>query len=82
MSWLPELYIGEIRPWPDAVRVVRGDTEESRRYVPERTAKMLRIPRKDYLEIGHYECGFCHALVSLNEYYCHHCGARLVVDDG
>jgi hypothetical protein len=35
MSWSPELYIGEFRPWPDTVHVVRGKTEEKRRYVSE-----------------------------------------------
>ena len=36
MSWSPELYIGEFRPWPDSVHVVRGKTEETMRYFPER----------------------------------------------
>ena len=35
MSWSPDLFIGEFRPWPDTVHVVRGKTEETRRYVPE-----------------------------------------------
>ena len=35
MSWSPELCIGEFRPWPDTVHVVRGKTEEKRRYVSE-----------------------------------------------
>ena len=35
MSWSIEERIGELRPWPDAVRVVRGKTDETRRYVPE-----------------------------------------------
>lgn len=35
MSWSPELFIGELRPWPDTVHVVRGKTDEMRRYVPE-----------------------------------------------
>ena len=28
MSWTPELYIGELRPWPDAVQVVRDRSGE------------------------------------------------------
>lgn len=32
MSWTPDLYIGELRPWPDAVRVVRGDTDDAMLY--------------------------------------------------
>ena len=35
MSWSPDLFIGEFRPWPDSVYVVRGKTDETRRYVPE-----------------------------------------------
>ena len=35
MSWSPDLFIGEFRPWPDTVHVVRGKTEETRRYVSE-----------------------------------------------
>ena len=33
MSWSPELYIGEMRPWPNSVRVRRGRNGESRDYV-------------------------------------------------
>lgn len=36
MSWSPDLYIGELRPWPDSVHVVRGNSGEARRYTPER----------------------------------------------
>ena len=32
MSWSPDLYIGEMRPWPESVTVRRGN--ESRVYVP------------------------------------------------
>lgn len=35
MSWSPDLFIGELRPWPYSVHVVRGKTEEFKRYVPE-----------------------------------------------
>jgi len=77
MSWSPELFIGELRPWPDAVRVVRGVTEESRLYVPERTAKKVNVPRKDCMEIGHYECSECGTTIGYNSLYCHRCGARL-----
>lgn len=35
MSWSPDLFIGELRPWPDSVHVVRGKTDETRRYFPE-----------------------------------------------
>lgn len=35
MSWMPEFYIGEFRPWPDSVYIVRGNTDEFRRYMPD-----------------------------------------------
>lgn len=37
MTWRAEVYIGEMRPWPDAVDVVRGRTGEAAEYVPGRT---------------------------------------------
>lgn len=35
MSWSPDVFIGEFRPWPDTVQVVRGTYDDTRRYVPE-----------------------------------------------
>lgn len=35
MSWYPDLHIGELRPWPDAVYVWRGQTGENQRYLPD-----------------------------------------------
>jgi len=32
MSWTPEVYIGELRPWPESVKVVRGNSGEAMRY--------------------------------------------------
>lgn len=32
MSWTPEVHIGELRPWPDSVKVVRGNGGEAMRY--------------------------------------------------
>lgn len=42
MSWSPELWIGEFRPWPDSVYVMRGKTNESVRYVPEYFSAITR----------------------------------------
>lgn len=50
---------------------------ETRRYVPERTAKKVKVPRKDHLRIGHMECSECGAPIGYNSRYCHLCGARL-----
>ena len=30
-----DVYIGEMRPWPDTVNVIRGKTDETRRYMSE-----------------------------------------------
>ena len=47
------------------------------RYVPERTATIVKVPRKDYISIGHYECGLCGASITPVMRYCHGCGAKL-----
>lgn len=42
MSWYPDLHIGELRPWPDAVYVWRGKTGESQRYLPDDFCALAR----------------------------------------
>ena len=42
MSWSPDLFIGEFRPWPDTVHVVRDKTDEIRRYVPEKYSSAMQ----------------------------------------
>lgn len=42
MSWYPDLHIGELRPWPDAVYVWRGNTGESQRYLPDDFCALAR----------------------------------------
>ena len=79
MSWSTELHIGELRPWPDTVHVVRGKTEETRRYVPERTCEMeyegswmsWHCKSCDMMSWG--ECGS-------KPRYCSWCGAKVVVE--
>ena len=65
--------------WPKVLimRHKTGSGEETRRYVPERVAKRVDVPRKDYVSLGHYECGGCGTVVGLNNRFCHQCGARL-----
>lgn len=46
MSWSPDLFIGEMRPWPDSVHVVRGKTDETRRYTPERKDAQEALERR------------------------------------
>lgn len=42
-----------------------------------RTAKKVKVPRKDHLRIGHVECSKCGTPIGYNNRFCHHCGARL-----
>lgn len=58
MSWSPELPIGEFRPWPDTVHVVRGRTGEMLRYVPEQAVAATLGP------------GTCHKLPSSGDTVC------------
>jgi hypothetical protein len=53
-------------------------TSESRRYVPERTAKRVRVPYQSHVALGHYECGDCGTIVGSQDRYCRHCGSELV----
>ena len=58
MSWHITEYIGELRPWPDSVHVVRGRTGETVRYFPERTCRM---EPDGYCgeQYGIYKCSNC-----------------------
>lgn len=66
---------------PDKICVERYwdgmERPEQLAYVPERVAKRVDVPRKDYVSLGHYECGGCGTVVGHNSRYCHQCGARL-----
>ena len=87
MSWTPDLIIGELRPWPDSVRVVRGDTDEAKRYVPERACRFITVIDQDpsrrhrgniceCSECGHrYARGF---IVDEHLKFCPECGAKVV----
>ena len=79
MSWSPDLTIGELRPWPDAVNVVRGRTDETVRYVPERTA--TRIVRTYDGLTGICKCSSCERTISVYDKWCKHCGAMFVGTD-
>ena len=80
MSWTPDLIIGELRPWPDAVRVIRGETDEAKRYVPE---KKCRYELRD----GWFVCSSCGRRTWAFEgkgdplsppRFCPDCGAKVV----
>lgn len=51
--------IGGLRPWPDSVHVVRGKTDETRRYVPEMTCRMERVEDEERILHGWLECSEC-----------------------
>lgn len=84
MSWSPDLHIGELRPWPDSVHVVRGRTGETLQYLPESTCRME--PDGYYGEqYGIYKCSSCgelwqfeHGGPTENHWKsCPRCGARI-----
>lgn len=77
MSWSPELHIGELRPWPDSVRVVRGESLVASYYVPERTAKRVVVFSHDTdCATGDSKCSECGGTVNPFALFCEHCGAR------
>lgn len=92
MSWSPELPIGEFRPWPDTVHVVRGRTGEMLRYVPEQAVAATlwmgtchSTTQDDAWCFACSECGKSfprHELhLALNHgeiNYCPNCGKRVV----
>lgn len=83
MTWKPEVYMGEARPWPDAVTVVRG-VGGRMDYVRERTCHVTASstdglcsdnPRK-YFELS---CGHSFTFDGLEmPNFCPNCGAKVV----
>ena len=73
----------------ESITLVRNDEEYT--FTPEefidgmnrmaRTAKKVKVPRKDHLRIGHMECSECGTPIGYNSRYCHLCGARLLEDE-
>jgi hypothetical protein len=74
MSWSTEVTVGELRPWPDAVAVIRCNAGEARRYVPERTATHMIVNNGI---TGHSACTGCGKAIDPWDEWCRHCGARL-----
>lgn len=93
MSWSPELYIGSLRPWPNAVVVMRGISGEMQRYVPERvcvphgewkrisqTQEVRRMVCDCGYELGMDERGsmpFNYTRFFKMPRYCPNCGCRI-----
>lgn len=80
MTWRAEVYIGEMRPWPDAVDVVRGRTGEAAEYVPGRTCRLVETVYHDGSGVWYHElsCGhYAETVVKAPPSYCPECGARV-----
>lgn len=84
MSWAPDLIIGELRPWPDSVRVLRGVTGEGRTYVPERTCHNENEEWPSLFKCS--DCGYDNSDTYCGTEaifkYCPSCGAKVVKGDG
>ena len=83
MGWSPDLHIGDFRPWPDTVHVVRGKTGVMLRYVPERICFQVDVtadhsPYTSYMTA----CSLCGEMLAVEEFrapnYCPNCGAKVV----
>lgn len=82
MSWSPELFIGELRPWPESVCVIREGEEAF--YFPELTCKMGEAGKDLGMEIvNRYICTACGRSILIargcaKPDYCPMCGAKVV----
>lgn len=80
MSWSPDYYINAKRPWPTTIKVMRINTKETRKYVPERTCHEVLI---DKFFHGCSECGYMWEFMynvgaRVAPKSCPNCGARVV----
>lgn len=85
-GWSPSVYMGEMRPWPDSVHVVRGKTDETRRYVPELTCQRVNKPDQFFADdfgysVDAYRCSVCNFRLDRITNYCPVCGARVTGGD-
>jgi hypothetical protein len=62
---------------PEHVYLKTLDMNSMTRYVPERTASIVKVPRQSHVALGHYECGGCGATIDAGDRYCRRCGVRL-----
>ncbi len=65
--------------FPDAMEITNDG--ETRRYVPEKTASIVKVPRQSHVALGHYECGGCGTTINVSDHYCRSCGAKLTKGD-
>ena len=77
MDLLPDYYIGESRPWPDGVRIMRGS--KSKTYVPDKVAH--KVTYTDDGIVGRCTCNGCDRTVSRTFVWCPWCGARFEDDE-
>ena len=62
---------------PEHVYLKTLDMNSMTRYVPERTASIVKVPRQSHVALGHYECGGCGATIDAGDRFCRKCGANL-----
>jgi hypothetical protein len=62
---------------PEHVYLKTLDMDSMTRYVPERTASIVKVPRQSHVALGHYECGGCGATIDAGDRFCRRCGVRL-----
>ena len=72
MSWSPDLYTGEMRPWPESVTVRRG--QESKTYVPDKVAH--KVTHTEDGIVGRCTCDSCGRTVRRAFATCPWCGAK------
>lgn len=64
--------------FPEKILVLKNGTRMVCLYVPDKTAKRVRVPYQSHVALGHYECGECGTIVGASDRYCRMCRAELV----
>ena len=62
---------------PEKILVLKNGTRMVCLYVPERTAKRVRVPYQSHVALGHYECGACGTIVGASDRYRRTCRAEI-----
>lgn len=78
MSWAVDVRIGELRPWPDHVAVLRGAEVRCYSLRGAKARRVIRFNRETDYATGHCECSVCHGAVDYWDAFCRYCGACFV----
>ena len=81
MSWAVDVRIGELRPWPDHVAVLRGAEVRCYSLREAKARRVIRFNRETDYATGHCECGVCHGAVDFWDEFCRHCGVEFGEDE-